>query len=164
MTGRSVLVVPLPGLSSVVPRLSQAEGPVPHVTLLDPFALEPDPGTLAELAMFFADVLPFAVRLAGVSQFPGGSTYLTPEPSAPFRRLTSEITRLFPELPRPPASFDGVPHLTVPRQTGETLEDLQRELDPWLPVTVAADEASLWQVHDDAVRTVGVFPFGTSAA
>ena len=68
-----MVVVPLPGLLSVVPPLGRS-ALVPHVPLLDPFADLPalDDGVLGELRSYFADVLPFAVRLTDVSQFPAG--------------------------------------------------------------------------------------------
>lgn len=156
-------MVPLPGVASAVPRLA-APTALPHVTLVDPFTLTPDEGTVAELEMFFADVVPFAVRLEGVAQFPSGSTYLSPEPTAPFRRLAHELNRVFPELPRHPASFEDAPHVPVALRDDETLEDLQQEVDPWLPVTTVAREATLWEYDGGEVRTVAVFPFATSAA
>jgi hypothetical protein len=139
---------------------------VPHVPLLDPFADLPalDEGVLAELRSYFADVVPFAIRLTDVSQFPGGAAYLTPEPGAPFRHLTQGLLRLFPEHARRRDTFDLVPHLTVQLGPGEDLQVLQLELDPWLPVATLAREAALWWLEEDGVRTLATFPFGTSAA
>jgi hypothetical protein len=160
-----MVVVPLPGLISVVPPLGRG-AIVPHVPLLDPFADLPglDDGVLAELRSYFADVLPFAVRLNDVSQFPGGSAYLTPEPAAPFRHLTHGLVRLFPEFGRRRPAFDVVPHLTVQLGPDEDLDRLQVELEPWLPVATLAREAALWWLEEDGVRTLATFPFGTSAA
>lgn len=160
-----MLVVPLVGLGSTVPRLERADGSEPHISLVDPFTAEPDPGTLAELAAFFADVVPFPVRLAGLSEFPGGAPYLSPEPATPFRRIVHELTRRFPELRSTRASFDdAVPHLSVPLREGEDVEALRRALDPFLPVTARAQEAELWRREGDACHTVAHFGFGTSAA
>jgi hypothetical protein len=157
------LVVPLPGLVRVVPPLGG--GIVPHVPLVEPFAeLEDvDAGVLAELRAFFADVVPFPFTLTDITEFPGGSTYLTPEPAAPFRRLTHAVVRLFPEVPRQRGAFDLVPHLTVPDAAELSLEALREDFAPWLPVTAMAREAALWSRQGDA-RTVATFPFGTSAA
>lgn len=165
MNGHSLLVVPLPGLVSVVPPLGQGRA-VPHIPLVEPFADldDLDDGALAELRAFFADVVPFPVRLADLSQFPGGSAYLTPEPGAPFRRLTLGVGRLFPELPRRRSPFGLVPHLPVSLPAREGLEELQVELGSWLPVTTQAREAALWWDGDDSVRVIATFPFGTSAA
>jgi hypothetical protein len=162
--GHSLLVVPLPGLVSVVPPLSRG-AVVPHIPLVDPFADPPriDEGVLAELRDYFADVVPFAVRLTELSQYPGGSAYLAPDPTAPFRHLTQGLLRLFPELPRRRPSFELVPHLAVELPPGEDLELLREQLDPWLPVATLARQAALW-LQDDGVRTLATFPFGTSAA
>jgi hypothetical protein len=160
-----MVVVPLPGLLSVVPPLGRS-ALVPHVPLLDPFAAvsDLDDGVLSELRSYFADVVPFAVRLTDLSQFPGGSAYLTPEPGAPFRHLTAGLVRLFPEFARRRGMFDVVPHLTVQLGPGEDLERLRSDLDPWLPVATLAREAALWWLEEDGVRTLATFPFGTSAA
>ena len=160
-----MVVVPLPGLLSVVPPLGRS-ALVPHVPLLDPFAAvsDLDDGVLSELRSYFADVVPFALRLTDLSQFPGGSAYLTPEPAAPFRHLTAGLVRLFPEFARRRGMFDVVPHLTVQLGPGEDLERLRSDLDPWLPVATLAREAALWWLEEDGVRTLATFPFGTSAA
>ncbi len=167
VTGRSLLVVPLAGLASVVPPLGRGSES-PHVPLVEPFAdlAQLDDGVLAELASYFADVLPFRVRLADISQFPGGSPYLALDPSAPFRHLSQGVLRLFPELPRRRDTLDLVPHLDVDLGPGESLEQLQSQLDPWLPVETLAREAALWwrEDGDDGVRVLAAFPFGTSAA
>lgn len=159
------MVVPLAGLVSVVPPLGRG-ATVPHIPLVDPFAgmAHLDAGVVAELREYFADVVPFMVRLTDVSQFPGGSAYLTPEPASPFRHLTQGLLRLFPELPRRRGTFDVVPHLTVEAGPDERLEQLQAELEPWLPVTTLARQAALWWQEDGGVRTLATFPFGISAA
>jgi hypothetical protein len=164
VTGHSLLVVPLPGLVSVVPPLGRG-AIVPHIPLLDPFVDLPrvDDGVLSELLEYFADVVPFAVRLTDLSQYPGGPAYLAPEPAAPFRRLTQGLLRLFPELPRPRPRFELVPHLAVEATPGEDVERLREQLEPWLPVATLARDAALWW-QEDGVRTVATFPFGTSAA
>jgi hypothetical protein len=163
VTGHSLLVVPLPGLLSVVPPLAR-DATVPHVPLVEPFADAIDEGVVAELRSYFADVVPFTVRLSEVSQFPGGSAYLAPEPAAPFRHLTQGLARLFPELPRPRGTFDLVPHVNVEVGPEEDLDRLRSDLDPWLPVATLAREAALWLREDDVVRVHSTFPFGTSAA
>lgn len=165
VTGHSLLVVPLPGLVSVVPPLGRTPT-VPHVPLLDPFAdvSQLDEGVMAELREFFADVVAFGFELHELSQFPGGAPYLAPKPAAPFRHLTLGLQRLFPELPRQRDTFDLVPHLTVAAGAGQGLDRLRAELAPWLPVTTLAREAALWWHSGDGVRTLATFPFGTNAA
>ncbi len=165
VTGHSLLVVPLPGLISVVPPLGRA-ALVPYVPLIEPFADLPslDEGVIGELGAYFADVVAFGFRLTELSQFPGGSPYLTPIPASPFRYLTQGVQRLFSELPRRRSTFDLVPHVTVELPHGEGLEQLHAELDPWLPVDTLAREAALWWQGEQGVRTLATFPFGTSAA
>jgi hypothetical protein len=165
VTGHSLLVVPLPGLLSVAPPL--AGGPsVPHIPLVDPFADTDavEAGVVAELRGYFADVVPFPVRLTHLSQFPAGAAYLTPDPALPFRRLTQGVHRLFPELPRPRGTVDLVPHLTVPPPPGTPPEELGDQLGPWLPLATIAREAALWWWTDEGPRTIASFRFGTSAA
>jgi hypothetical protein len=104
------------------------------------------------------------VRLNEVSLFPGGSAYLAPDPTAPFRHLTQGLTRLFPEFARRRDTFEPVPHVSVELGPGEELEQLRADLDPWLPVATLAREAALWWLEEGGVRTLATFPFGTSAA
>ena len=163
MTGPLLLVVPLAGAGSAVPRLAGSMPP-PHVVLVDPFTLAPEEGTLAELGAFFADVVPFPVHLVGVSQFPSGSAYLTPDPAAPFRRLAHELSRVFADLPPHPTSFEDVPHIPVTLREGEDVAALQHDVEPCLPATTMAREAVLWRRTGDAVETVATFAFATSAA
>ena len=175
--GYSCLIVPVPELESVVrPRLERAapellftdpEDVHAHITLLAPFAREPeiDDGVLEELWLFFGDVTPFTFALTSVASFPGGVTYLSPEPASPFRQLTLELWRRFPEYPPYGGAFDEVvPHLTVPVAPGEHAETVRFELQSRLPVTAHAREASLVWYEPGAFRTIERFAFGTSAA
>lgn len=169
MTGRSLLVVPLPGLALTVPRLAALAEPAPFVCLLDPFTPDLDAGTLEELRRVFADVVPFSVEVTGVSEFPGGPTYLAPRPTAPFRRLTHEVGHHFPEVPHRPTSFTDTPHIRLPRRPDETLEDVARELVGLLPTSVLATEVALWGTAEGLssrrpLEVLATFPFGTSAA
>jgi 2'-5' RNA ligase len=173
----SLLSVPVPELDALVrARLRQRspdevpaddDDPVAHVTLLGPFADRADhtPGVLAELRRIFADVTPFSFRLTGVSAFPSGAVYLAPSPAAPFRQLTHELSRHFPEHPPYGGAFDDVvPHLTVPLAPDEQLADVERALGPRLPVEAHAREAALYWWEPGACGTLETFPFGTTAA
>jgi hypothetical protein len=173
----SVLLVPVPELDSVVrPRLlrgspellTEAEDAVTaHVTLLGPFAdLDAiDDGLLSELRSFFADVTPFTFRLTEICRFPNGPTYLAPDPARPFRQLTHELSRRFPEYPPYGGEFDDVvPHLTVPVPDSEDPQALGLQLEPRLPITAHAREAALWWYEPHRCRTLETFPFGTAAA
>jgi hypothetical protein len=183
--GFSALVVPVPDLDVVVrPRLAQlpqATRPVDpdvllaHITLLAPFAprAELTPGVVGQLAAFFGDVVPFRFSFDQVSRFPGGTYYLPPEPSAPFRQITHELWRRFPEYPPYEGRFDDVvPHLTIPTgadgphdlSADDGLESLQRQLAPRLPVTVLAREVWLVWAEPGASLVLETFPFGVAAA
>ena len=173
----SLVTIPVPDLEPVVrPRLerrSPADVPadpddtVAHITLLGPF-VELDgltDGVIDELSRFFADVTPFEFSLTGLHEFPGGTVYLAPSPAAPFRQLTHELARLFPEHPPYGGAFDEVlPHLTVPVPEGEDIGALEFELGPRFPLVTHAFEAALFWWEPGASRTLATFPFGTSAA
>jgi hypothetical protein len=183
--GFSALVVPVPELDAVVrPRLAQLppstrpvdpEVLLAHITLLAPFAprAELSVGVVGQLAAFFGDVVPFRFTLGEVSRFPGGTYYLPPEPSTPFRQITHELWRRFPEYPPYEGRFDDVvPHLTIPTAAAgpdedsgeEDLETLQRQLAPRLPVTVLAREVWLVWAEPGASLVLETFPFGVAAA
>jgi len=182
----SCLVVPVPELEQVVrPRLERAAptylfrdrdsdaagdeaiGAHAHITLLAPFAGEGElaDGVLRELDAFFADVTAFTFRLTTVGEFRGGATYLTPDPSAPFRRLTRQLAARFPEYP----PFGGghgevLPHVSVPVPPDETAESVRADLEGRLPITANAREAQLVWFEPDHMRLLATFPFSTSAA
>jgi hypothetical protein len=173
----SLLMVPVREAEFVVrPRLERRspeylppdpDETVAHITLLGPFAdlADIDDGLVSELRDFFADVLPFAYRLTGISEFPGGTTYLSPQPSAPFRQLTHELHRRFPEFPPYGGQFDDViPHVSVPIPDDEDVDTLRFELGPRLPIDAHAREASLLWWEPGKVRSLETFTFGTTAA
>lgn len=144
----SVLVVPVPEAEQFVAR--------PHVTLLSPFAAKGQltSGLLGELDEFFADCLPWSFKLAEVAVFPSGTTYLAPEPLAPFRTLTHQLNRHFPEYPPYGGQFDDIiPHLSVP--DGFTIDE---------PIAAYARSAELWWYDGEDVDVLASFPFGTTAA
>lgn len=173
----SLVMIPVPDLETVVrPRLERRapedvpadpDDTVAHITLLGPFAPLTDltDGVLDELDRFFSDVTPFPFALTGIHEFPGGTVYLSPSPAAPFRHLTHQLFRLFPEHPPYGDAFDEVvPHLSVPMPEGESVDALERELAPRFPLTTYAREAALFWWEPGASRTLATFPFGTSAA
>ena len=168
------IVIPVPEADRLVqsassgPRRLPGFGTVPaHITLLAPFLSEDaiDDSAWETLGEFFADITPFTFELADVCEFPGGLTYLAPEPAGTFRRLTSELHRLFPEFPPYGGAFDEiVPHLTVPLAEGENVGALTAALTPSLPLSVHAASAAVFVTDDDGTRVLGALPFGTSAA
>lgn len=144
----SVLVVPVPEAEGIIRRA--------HITLLSPFAVRDEltDGLLAELDLFFGDCVSFSFTLAEVTQFPGGTHYLSPDPVTPFRALTHELGRRFPEYQPTGGQFDEVvPHLPVPE--GFTLRE---------PVTAYARSAELWWYDEELTDVLAHFGFGTTAA
>ncbi len=179
----SCLVVPVPELEPVVrPRLERTAptylfrdrgssadegGFHAHVTLLAPFAGEGeiDDGMLQELDALFADVTAFTFRLTAVGGFDGGAAYLTPDPSAPFRRLRRRLVSHFPEYPPFGGAYgEVVPHISVPVPPDETPESVRADLEERLPLSANAREAQLVWFEPDAVRVLARFPFSSSAA
>ncbi len=140
---------------------------VAHITLLAPFFPEPeiDAQVIEELARFFADITPFGFTLTQVCEFPGGVTYLAPDPASPFRRLTQELHRMFPEFPPYGGAFDEVvPHLTVPLAPGEDTSSLRTALRRSLPLSTQAVEAVVVHIEEDATHAIVTLPFGITAA
>ncbi|MEP6815745.1 MAG: 2'-5' RNA ligase family protein [Marmoricola sp.] len=138
-----------------------------HITVLGPFMPESviDDGVIAELERYFADVTAFSFTLEGVSEFPGGPTYLVPEPAAVFRRLTLGLLRFFPEFPPYGGVFEEVvPHISVPLPDGENADSLRAEIGHRLPIEAHAYSATLVRVAEGDTRTLATFPFGTTAA
>lgn len=168
----SLLLIPVPEAEFVVrPRLrlhpADLDETAAHITLLGPFAdlSTIDHGLVSELRVFFADVLPFAFKLGGISQFPDGTAYLSPEPAAPFRQLTHELFERFPEFPPYGGAFSEViPHLSVPTLEDEGVDGLRFGLGPRLPISAHAREAALFWCEPGASRTLETFTFGTTAA
>lgn len=138
-----------------------------HITLLAPFypADRIDDAVVHHLTRFFAEVVPFGFDLTEVCEFPGGITYLSPEPATTFRRLTQQLHHEFPDFPPYGGAFDDVvPHLTVPLAGTEDTEDLRRALTGVLPLRAHAVEAALVQVVEGDLNVIVTLPFGTSAA
>jgi hypothetical protein len=173
----SALQIPVPELESVVrPRLERrspglvgggSDDTHAHITLLAPFAAKEDltEGLRSELRELFSDVTAFTFALTSVCEFPGGTVYLAPEPAAPFRALTHELFRRFPEYPPYGGEFDDiVPHLSIPMPDGDDPDQLRFLLNPRLPITARAQEAVLFWYEAGASRTLETFSFGTSAA
>jgi 2'-5' RNA ligase len=152
----SALIVLVPEAETVVKELrdrhdpSAAAGVPAHITLLYPFkhpALIGD-ADLDRLTRCAATVAPFDFSLARIARFPG-VLYFVPEPDDTFRRLTSEICRLYPETP----PYDGkypsiVPHLTVgqladERQLDLVAAELARASEGKLPIIAAVAEMAL---------------------
>ncbi|GAA5020692.1 2'-5' RNA ligase family protein [Streptomyces siamensis] len=121
-----------------------------HVTVLFPFLHERriDSDTHTALGEVIGRHRPFEARFARCGGFPG-ILYLTPEPEAPFRRLTEAIADRWPETPPFGGQFDDVvPHLTVAQgQDAAVLEQVETGLRRRLPVTASVSAVDL-MVYD----------------
>jgi 2'-5' RNA ligase len=106
-----------------------------HVTILYPF-LPPDElrrAVRSELAALAARVEPFDVRFAAIGPFPS-VVFLAPEPSAPFAALTAAVTASYPDYPPYGGAFDEVVHhLTLVQSRTVALDDIARDVKPFLP-------------------------------
>lgn len=180
---RTLLLIPVPELAALLlpePRGDRGGGHDPatpthvpaFVSLVDPFAEvdSVDDGLLGELRSFFADVTPFEFHVtAHTTALPGGTqgddTILVPAPATPFRRLTQELQRRFPEClptaPRLRVIGEAVPRLRLPTDLpAAVLSGLVERL----PIHAVARRAALVLPEPPAVRVTEVFPFGTVAA
>src|SRR5690242_8387100 len=147
--------------------LPRDRSPIAHITLLAPFhpIEQVDDAVVHRLGTFFAEITPFGFELTEVCEFPGGITYLSPEPAATFRRLTQQLHHEFPEFPPYGGAFDDVvPHVTVPLPATEESNGLRRSLKATLPLRATATEAVLLYAAEDDTHVLATLPFGTSAA
>lgn len=101
-----------------------------HITILMPFM---SPGrittrTLSEAKSALKAVQAFSFALNKVARWPE-TTYLVPEPAAPFIQLTRAVERAFPDYPlyggRHP---EVVPHLTVADGSASRADEAEGEL------------------------------------
>ena len=160
-----VLVVPeaQPLLESVWEQTgAQRTGMPAHVTLLYPFAAEPDAGVVEELRFFFAGVDGFSLTFSSLGEFPE-VVFLAPDEAAECVQLTEALARRWPDFPPYSGGFDRVvPHLTVVKTAAPDLRERVREaVAGGLPVRAAVTEASLWTRSDDeSWRCLATFPLG----
>jgi len=103
----SALVVLVPAAETVVKPFRIRYDPaaiagVPaHITLLYPFKApgEIDESVIGKLRECFAQSTPVGFSLSAIRRFPAEVLYLAPEPDRPFRQLTLDTWRLFPDTP-----------------------------------------------------------------
>jgi 2'-5' RNA ligase len=124
-----------------------AAGMPAHVTLLYPFALEPDLEAIRALA---AAVEPFDYTLDAVHEWPDGVVYLEPQPSEPFVRLTRQLVERFPEHQPYGGLFtvdEVIPHCTVVHtDDARARADTAASVAGALPIPCSADE--FWLMHE----------------
>ncbi|MCW2959824.1 MAG: hypothetical protein JWM90_211 [Thermoleophilia bacterium] len=154
VAGDTAILVPFPQLDAVIERwLGAADEPgLPaHVTVLYPFRpfgeiIEHD---LDRIRRITADEPLEPVTFARCGRFPE-VVYLDPQPGERFRRLTTTLADAFPDCPPYGGVFDDiVPHLTVSGGTASRLDEIEGELDQYLPITVEPD--SVWLMHFDGL-------------
>jgi hypothetical protein len=118
-----------------------------HVTLLYPFAPEPDLEAIRALA---SGSEPFRFTLRGVREWPDGIVYLEPDPAEPFVRLTRELVERFPDHQPYDGAFtvDGViPHCTVVHTDDDGARaDAVASVAGLLPIRCDANE--VWLMHE----------------
>ncbi len=138
---------------------SAAHGVPPHVTLLYPFADDPDEGIVEELRFFFAAVDGFALDFVAVGEFPE-VVYLAPDQTRVVEDLIGALERRWPRYPPYGGIFDKVvPHLTVVDTPDSALRARAREeLLAGLPLRAPAVEASLWLHAPEGWTCRATFP------
>lgn len=153
--GHTVIQVPVPVLDAVAPRLAPV---CPHITVLGPFVdrADVDDDLVRTLRTVLEPVPAFDFRLSAVGRFPGGLTYLAPDPTGPFLRLTELLAAAFPQWPPYGGAFDDVvPHLSVGAALAGDEVDALHEL---LPIRATADEVTLTWWSQDGADVLVRFP------
>jgi len=132
----SAFVVQVHSAESLVADLRQrfdatAQQGVPaHITLLVPF-MDPrhiTPEVLDRAQQALAKAAPFSFSLVKVARFPT-TTYLAPEPSAPFVDMTMALAEAFPDFPPYGGEHQQiVPHLTAAHGSASEADEAEAEL------------------------------------
>jgi 2'-5' RNA ligase len=147
----TALIVPLPALEPAVGEFrreldhSAPWGVPPHVTVCYPFM--PPAMVTADVTAALPRVPAFECTFRDVRWFGDDVVWLAPEPDGPFRALTAEVLRRFPDHPPYGGQFaDPIPHLTIGSTRLGTYPDLRNAGDAVakrLPVAVAVDRMLL---------------------
>jgi 2'-5' RNA ligase len=165
----SAFVIAVPGAQALVGALrarfdeSAALGAPPHITLLMPF-MDPRDVTQAVLARAqraLDGVGAFDFTLSGVERFPA-TTYLVPEPAAPFVAMTRALVEAFPAFqPYGGEHPDVIPHLTVahgdPAAAAQVAVELQGRLDAAGPLHAQCRSVLLLENASGRWRSMHVF-------
>ena len=139
-----------------------------HVTVLFPF-MSPesiDTSVLQRIAGVVSKALAFEFSLARVARFPA-TTYLEPEPPAPFIALTESLVQEFPQFLPFAGEFPTIiPHLTVAHGSATDAEFAQAELVSAIelhgPITSVCSSLVLMENSSGTWRQMHVFPFARS--
>lgn len=118
-----------------------------HVTVLFPFMAPEhlDDDVHAKLTRAVAAVPEFTATFGSTSWFAEKVLFLAPDPSEPFRALTTSVAAAFPEHPPYEGAHDDVvPHLTVGQDAAvEQLRAVERQVRPSLPVQKRVTEVQV---------------------
>ena len=129
-------------------------GMPPHVTVLWPFARRLRSKHRRGLEALARQRQPFEFVLGEIREFPGGVTYLAPEPAHEFVALTAAVVARWPRMkPYGGAFADVIPHVTV--QTGEPLDAASRDtIEAMLPIASTARELVVLAPRGERWETV----------
>ncbi len=157
MPNESALIIPIPEVESIVGPLrlqhdAAARLGVPaHVTLLYPFrAAGAAIAEIKKLERLCQTIEAFSFSFTEVRRFPA-TTYLHPDKSEVFARITEAFVELWPDCRPYGGSFaEIIPHLTVADKVDiKTLGNLESSLRPQLPIKCVATEVLL-MISDEA--------------
>lgn len=165
----TALLVPIPRVGPLIAPWAQrydpsaARGVPPHVTVLFPFLPTHELTTedLARVEAVCASHPATEVDLARVGMFEQGEVlHLRPEPDTPFRAMTQNLQREWPDLqPYGGRHGDPTPHVTVgfhmPRPAAR---HAARALMLALPIRVPVHAVQLWAEGPDGWVHVSTFP------
>ena len=166
------MIVAIPEAEAAVAALrlrldpAAAWGVPAHITVLYPF-LPPDEidgRALADVASAVGAVPAFDVRFERTAWFGDEVLWLAPQPSVPFRELTTRVWQRFPQCP----PYDGahpelIPHLTVGDHAALTaLREADVTVSASLPVPARVTHARLicGSPEPNSWRTMTEFPLG----
>lgn len=172
--GHTVLQVPVPALEEFVRSRTAhydagfvSSDPMfvhAHVTALGPFAADPTPSDLENVARIAGETRVFDAVLTEVVAFPDGIIHLRPEPDGGFRDLTRRLADAFPEHP-PYAGRHGPPEAVVPHLTLDlispavSVESTRQSLGRTVPVTIRAERLDLVWYESGACRLLASWSF-----
>lgn len=171
--GQSAVIVPIPAAEPLVRRWRKQFDPAAsagmpaHVTVIYPFLNEEflTCDVLDDLLQLVAGHPSFSVTFTRCGNFPN-VLYLAPDPEAPFRRLTQDLARRWPEAPPYGGRIrDSIPHLTVthgapPGQVATAEIDMTTHL----PLTARIEQAALITFDGTVWSPRAALPLGKSDA
>jgi 2'-5' RNA ligase len=151
--------------SSARPTMALSELVPPHVTVLVPWLADPQPEKVRRLEEALAAVQPFDLSFPTAGQFPGGATWLRPEPFDQVRDLIRTVLDTFPECPPYGGDHpDPHPHLSITSSAhggSQVLAEAEAALAGSEIPSVHLDDLTIWREGDDGVwQLTGSVPLG----